>query len=119
MSELNGNHFIADEVISTYATIAVQEVSGVSIPAKMSGGIAEKFGKKHGPKNIRVNQSEEGVKLEIKLEIDYGINIPEVSTEVQNKVTEKTETFTGLKVLSVDIHVTSINTGTNETEEKE
>jgi len=113
LSEIKGNHFIADEVIATIALNAAQEVQGISLPTRIADGIVEKLGKKQSTKGIKVEQMEEGVKLEIKIVVDYEINIPQICHQVQEKVSEQVEKLTGLKVLSVDIHVTGINVPNN------
>jgi uncharacterized alkaline shock family protein YloU len=109
MNEIKGNHFIADEVIATIALNAALEVENITIPTRIADGFVEKFGKKTPTKGIKVEQQEDGVKIELKLVTDYGINIPQICHQVQGKIIHQVEKLTGLNVLSVDINVTGIN----------
>ena len=113
MESIGGNHIISDEVIATIALSAAQEVKGINTP----GSFADKLGKRQSIKGIKVEQQEEGLKLEVKAVVDYGLNIPQVCNEFREKVIEKLGNLTGLDVLAVDIHVTGINIHTDHIQE--
>jgi len=111
-SEVKGTHIISDEVIATIVLSAAADSTGVYLPYGIANGITERFSKKQSTKGIRVEQSDEGVAIEIKVTADYGINIPEACRALQEKVAEKVESLTGRNVLGVNIHVTDINIST-------
>ena len=108
---------IADEVVSIIAGKAVSEVNGVAgMAGGFAGGISEVLsGKKNLSKGIKVDVTEKQVKVDVNIIVEYGVRIPDVAFEIQNRVKKAVEAMTGLKVLSVNVHVQGIST----TEEKQ
>ena len=107
---------IADDVVAVIAGVAVSEVSGVSSMAGgFAGGISEVLsGKKNLAKDIKVEVGEKDTKIDVNIIVEYGVRIPDVAFEIQNKVKKAVETMTGLKVIEVNVHVQGVHT-----EEKE
>ncbi|MFR2534323.1 MAG: Asp23/Gls24 family envelope stress response protein [Clostridia bacterium] len=107
---------IADDVVAVIAGVAVSEVSGVSSMAGgFAGGISEVLsGKKNLAKGIKVEVGEKDTKIDVNIIVEYGVRIPDVAFEIQNKVKKAVETMTGLKVIEVNVHVQGVHT-----EEKE
>ena len=101
---------IADDVVSVIAGIAASEVSGVS---GMAGGFAGGLSK-----GIKVEVGNKEAKIDVNIIVEYGVRIPDVAFEIQNRVKKAVETMTGLKVLEVNVHVQGVNTDINETEDK-
>lgn len=101
---------IASEVVTVIASMAAMEVKGV---AGMSGGftddIVEKFGVKSSNKGIKVQVGETETSIDLFLNVEYGVKIPDVAWEVQQSVKKAVETMTGLKVMEVNIHIQGIN----------
>ena len=82
----------------------------------MLGGISEVLsGKKNLSKGIKVDINEKEAKIDVNIIVEYGIRIPDVAFEIQNRVKKSVETMTGLKVSNVNVHVQ----GVNMTEEKD
>ena len=108
---------IADDVVAIIAGKAVSEVNGVfGMAGGFAGGITEVLsGKKNLTKGIKVDVSDNQVKIDVNIIVEYGVRIPDVAFEIQNRVKKAVETMTGLKVSSVNVHVQGVNT----TEEKE
>ena len=111
---------IADDVVAIIAGKAVSEVNGVfGMAGGFAGGITEVLsGKKNLTKGIKVDVSDNQVKIDVNIIVEYGVRIPDVAFEIQNIVKKAVETMTGLKVSSVNVHVQGVNT-TEEKEEKE
>ena len=103
LNEEEDNINIAEEVITTIAGIAVSEISGV---AEMAGGIA---GKKNLSKGIKAETDGNNVKIDVNIIVNYGVRIPDVAFDIQNKVKQSVETMTGLKVNEVNVHVQGVN----------
>lgn len=103
---------IADDVVAIIAGKAVSEVSGVAgMAGGFAGGITEVLsGKKNLTKGIKVDINEKEVKVDVNIIVEYGIRIPDVAFEIQNRVKKAVETMTGLKVLSVNVHVQGVST---------
>ena len=103
---------ISDDVVSVIAGVAVSEVSGVAgMAGGFAGGISEVFsGKKNMSKGIKVEVGEKETKIDVNIIVEYGVRIPDVAFEIQNRVKKAVETMTGLKVLEVNVHVQGVKT---------
>lgn len=112
---------IADEVISIIAGKAASEVPGVySMAGGFAGGFTEVFGKKNFSKGIKIEVLENIAKIDVNIIVEYGIRIPDVAYEIQNRVKKAVESMTGLKVSEVNVHVQGVSTEMpNKKEEKE
>ena len=109
---------ISDDVVAKIAGVAVSEVKGVSGKASgFAGGISEVLsGKKNLSKGIKVDVDNKEVKVDVNIVVEYGVRIPDVAFEIQNRVKKAVETMTGLKVLEVNVHVQGVRT-TDDVEE--
>ena len=107
---------IADDVVAVIAGVAVSEVPGVAeMAGGFAGGITEVLsGKKNLAKGIKVEVGEKDTKIDVNIIVEYGVRIPDVAFEIQNRVKKAVETMTGLNVVEVNVHVQGVNT-----EEKE
>lgn len=117
--ESNSNIKIADDVIAVIAGAAASEVPGVaSMAGGFAGGISEVFsGKKNFAKGIKVEAGEKETRIDVNIIVEYGVRIPDVAFEIQNRVKKAVESMTGLKVLDVNVHVQGVNTDSNNIEE--
>ena len=117
--ENNSNIKIADDVIAVIAGVAVSEVPGVAgMAGGFAGGISEVFsGKKNLAKGIKVEAGEKETRIDVNIIVEYGVRIPDVAFEIQNRVKKAVESMTGLKVLDVNVHVQGVNTDSNNIEE--
>lgn len=108
---------IADDVVAVIAGKAVSEVNGVAgMSGGFAGGITEVLsGKKNLSKGIKVEVGEKEAKIDVNIIVEYGVRIPDVAFEIQNRVKKAVEAMTGLNVSSVNVHVQGVKT----TEEKE
>lgn len=107
---------IANDVVASIAGVAVSEVQGVY---SMAGGITEIFGKKGLAKGIKVEVGEKDTKIDVNIIVEYGVRIPDVAFEIQNRVKKAVETMTGLNVASVNIHIQGINIAEKRTVEED
>ena len=109
---------IADDVVAVIAGVAVSEVPGVAeMAGGFAGGITEVLsGKKNLAKGIKVEVGEKETKIDVNIIVEYGVRIPDVAFEIQNRVKKAVETMTGLKVIEVNVHVQGVSTETEETE---
>ncbi len=120
MNEIEENGIkIADDVVATIAGKAASEVSGVhSMSGGFAGGISEVFGKKSYTKGIKVENTEQKLKIDVNIIVEYGARIPDVAYEIQNRVKKAVENMTGLNVEEVNVHVQGVNTDVQKIEEK-
>lgn len=105
---------IANDVIAAIANKAASEVPGVF---SMFGGISDVFGKKMS-KGIKVDAGEKSTKIDVNIIVEYGIRIPDIAFEIQNRVKKAVESMTGLNVEEVNVHVQGVNTDSAKAESK-
>ncbi len=105
-----GSIRIANEVVAIIAGLAATEVAGV---AGMSGGIAgdivEILRGKNLSKGVKVEVGEKETAIDLFIIVEYGVRIPDIAWEIQNKVKKAVETMTGLNVVEVNINVQAVN----------
>ena len=110
--ENNANIKISDDVIAVIAGVAASEVQGVAeMSGGFAGGISEVLsGKKNLSKGIKVESGEKETKIDVNIIVEYGIRIPDVAFEIQNRVKKAVESMTGLKVVEVNVHIQGVST---------
>ena len=111
---------IADDVVAVIAGVAVSEVPGVAeMAGGFAGGITEVLsGKKNLAKGIKVEVGEKDTKIDVNIIVEYGVRIPDVAFEIQNRVKKAVETMTGLNVTEVNVHVQGVDTESKDEEVK-
>ena len=109
---------IADDVVAIIAGKAISEVSGVAgMAGGFAGGITEVLsGKKNLSKGIKVEVTEKEAKIAVNIIVEYGVRIPDVAFEIQNRVKKAVEAMTGLNVSNVNVHVQGVKTIEEQTE---
>ena len=110
---------IADDVVAVIAGKAASEVSGVfGMAGGFAGGITEVLsGRKNLAKGIKVETKEGTTKIDVNIIVDYGVRIPDVAFEIQNKVKKAVEEKSGLKVIGVNVHIQGVKTDINDTQD--
>ncbi len=111
---------IADEVVATIAGLAATEISGVAaMSGGVVGGIAEKLGRKNLSKGVKVEVGEKEAAVDLFIIVDFGARIPDVAVKIQENVEKAIESYTGLKVVEVNIHVQGVSFKAEESSEEE
>lgn len=110
IDETYGSIKISDEVIAATAAMAAICVDGV---VEMSGGITESIssiiGKTNLSKGIKVNTNDDNVIIDIFITVKYGVKIPEVAWNVQERVKKEVEDTAGIKIKAINIHVQGVS----------
>jgi uncharacterized alkaline shock family protein YloU len=96
---MEGSASVATDVLASYAADAAREVEGVR-------GLLE--GRLPGQRAVRVNGEDEGVAVELHLELAWGASAPAVGAEVQRRVADYLERMAGARPRTVDIVVGEI-----------
>ncbi len=100
---------ISENVFETIVRKAILSVDGVT---RLAGGtlansIASIIGSQkmteHGAINLEVDEN--GLNIEIKLNVYYGVNIPQIAADIQNVIGSAINLITGIPVGSVSIIV--------------
>jgi len=107
--DTEGNVFISDEVVATIASIAAKSIEGVSaMYGSITGGFVELLGKKNPGKGVKVTITDRDVEIDMFVVVEYGMKIPDVAWEIQEKVKKAVETMTGLTVDKVNIYIEGV-----------
>lgn len=100
---------ITEDVLAIIAGLAATEVEGVdSLADNITNEIIAKLGKKNLSAGVNVTCTDNIVSVSLSIVIGMGCSIPEVSKNVQEKVTGAIESMTGLAVNSVDIKIANV-----------
>lgn len=121
LPEVKGEIKINEDVIATIVAMALAEAKGIK-PA--TGGsfieeLAEKFGKRPTPRGVKVEVEGEEVSVDLSLTVEYGMKIPSLILEVQEKIKTTVEEMTGYKVKEINVTIQGIHLGRKEEERKE
>ncbi|MGP7816195.1 Asp23/Gls24 family envelope stress response protein [Niallia sp. 01092] len=111
---------IAPEVIEVIAGIAASEVEGVAqMRGNFAAGVVEKLGKKLHNKGVKVELTEEGIKVDVYCVLNFGVSIPQVAQQIQDNIRQTLINMTALVAEEVNIHVVGIQFETAKATESE
>ncbi|MFT8668306.1 Asp23/Gls24 family envelope stress response protein [Liquorilactobacillus hordei] len=100
---------IAPEVIEVIVGIAASQVDGVySMRGSLANSVNELFGRKSRGKGVKLGQSMETLTVEIYVFLNYGVSVPKVASEIQEKVKQQLLFMTGLELATVDVYVQGV-----------
>ncbi|MCX7805233.1 MAG: Asp23/Gls24 family envelope stress response protein [Planctomycetota bacterium] len=101
--ETIGRVEVSDRVYSEIARREAQKVRGV---VGLQGSFVEALtGRARG---IQVDRTGHDVSVELRLCVEYGVNIPALAAEVRERVASAIRQMTGMRVRAVNIHVDAI-----------
>ncbi len=108
-SDQVGEVKIADEVVAIIASLAANEIEGVQPLGSTGSNKISRKGKKNLAKGIDIDIAGNEIICDMAVNLNYGVKIPEITHEIQNKVKLAVENMTGLLVKEVNLHVLGIN----------
>lgn len=101
---------IASDVVAVIAALAATEVDGVhAMAGNITNELIGKFGMKNLSKGVKVLMEKDVVRVDMMIVVNYGYSIPDVSRQVQEKVSQQIENMTGLVVPEVNVRVAGVN----------
>lgn len=109
MSETTqGKTTVSPEVLITIASLAALEVPGVSRLAPVSGGVNRLF-RRGASDGVRIEAKDNTVFTDLFLILKDGVNIREVSRNVQANVARSIQEIIGMEVGEVNVHIEDID----------
>lgn len=101
---------IAPEVVEVIIGIAASQVEGVySMRGSLANSVSKLFGGKEDPsRGVKLDQKDSKLKVDVYALLNYGISVPKVAYEIQEKVKQQVLFMTGLELSSVDVHVQGV-----------
>ncbi|NWN96568.1 MAG: Asp23/Gls24 family envelope stress response protein [Bacillus sp. (in: Bacteria)] len=110
---------IAPEVIEVIAGIAASEIDGVAtMRGNFAAGVVERLGKKNHGKGIRVDLSDNQIKIDVYCILNFGVSIPKVAQSIQENIRQALYNMTGLETDEVNIHIVNVNFETQKEEQQ-
>ena len=109
---IKGDRSMTQGFVAQYAAESALQIDGVvSLVPSFAVALKEKAGVVHEGKGVRVvfdEQNSNSVSVTVYPVIRFGKIIPEVAWNIQEKIKEDVEKFTGLKVDAVDVYVCGV-----------
>ena len=108
--EIDTNLNISEDVIGIIAGLAASEVEGI---AGMTLGFVDGInqilgGNKKYSKGVKIELEGKKVTIDLYVNVQYGVRIPDIAWAAQNAVKSAVENMTGLDVVAVNINVQGI-----------
>lgn len=105
-----GKVVISEELIATLAGVAAVECYGLvgMSSRKLKDGIAELLGRDNLSRGVEVHLEDGQLTVDLHIVVSYGTKIPEVATNVMEKVKYTLEKYTGLTVTQVNVHIQGV-----------
>ena len=99
---------IAPDVLVTIARLSALSVQGVSRMANVTGGVNRLF-KRGVHDGVRIEVEDNVVVANLYLILKKGVNIREVSRNVQTQVARALQEMVGMEVGEIEIHIENID----------
>jgi uncharacterized alkaline shock family protein YloU len=115
---------IADAVVTKVAGIATREVGGVY---QLGGGVARAMGAvtqrlpgsgDNTSQGVSVEVGEKEAAVDLKVVVEYGESIPQVSQAIRENVIRRIEGITGLTVTEVNVAVNDLHMAGDDTDDE-
>ncbi|NLW45044.1 MAG: Asp23/Gls24 family envelope stress response protein [Syntrophomonadaceae bacterium] len=105
-----GKITISKEAVQTVVGMATVECYGLvgMIPRKVSNGLTSILGLESIRKGVEVNETPEGVEVDVYVVVSYGTKISEVGYNVMQKIKYVMEKITGIPVTRVNVNVQGV-----------
>ncbi len=106
-----GDIIIAPEVIEVIIGIAASKVSGVyGMQGSFSENVAALFDRKSArhSKGVYLKTEEDGLAVDIYCYVEYGVSVPKVALEMQEKVKQQVLFMTDINLKEVNVHVEAV-----------
>ncbi len=100
---------IHKKVIGDIAAAALKEVKGVELAQfGIIGGIFEVFGYKNFPGVSVMVDSDGQISVKVRVQVEYGINIPMVAQHIQELVRAAVEKAVDIELKEININIQSV-----------
>lgn len=104
-----GEIVIAPEVIEVIIGIAASKVEGVyRMQGNFANNVTELLGRSTYGKGVYLTMDETGIKVDIYIYMKYGVSVPKVAMDMQNRVKQQVLFMTDVELAEVNIHVVAV-----------
>ena len=104
-----GEIVIAPEVIEIIIGIAASKVEGVyGMRGTLANSVTELLGRSAHGKGVYLTIDETGIKVDLYCYLSYGVSVPKVAMEIQDRVKQQVLFMTDLALSEVNIPVVGV-----------
>jgi len=105
-----GTITISREAVQTIAGMATVDSYGLvgMVPRKVANGLGSILGLDSIRKGVEVNETPEGLVVDVYVIVGYGTKISEVGYNIMQKIKYIMEKITGIKVTQVNVNVQGV-----------
>lgn len=96
---------IDPEVIASIVAMEIDKMQNVNTVGNIFGAFTSK---NKANKGIKVELNDGKAKIDVNINVDYGMRIPDIAFEIQSKLKKQVEDMTGFLVNEVNVHVQGI-----------
>ena len=99
---------VSDIVVSKIAGIGAQEVEGVQVSSARTLSFLDNVSTDGHPRSVSAMGGEEGVTINLTIDVEYGREIPQITETVRSSVIRTVENEVGQEVGKIDITVNDV-----------
>jgi uncharacterized alkaline shock family protein YloU len=100
---------ISPQVLEIIAGIAASEVDGVAkMHGSLASGVSELFGRQLDRRGVKLSNNDDQLAIDVDVYVQYGVSVPTIAAEIQNKVKQQVSVMTGLTPTEVNVHIRGI-----------
>ncbi len=107
--EIGGEIVVAPEVLEVIVGIAASKVDGVyAMRGNLASNVTELFGGSVHDKGVSLSNEEGNIKIDLFCYLNYGVSVPKVAIDMQEKVKQQVLYMTDLELSEVNVHVVGV-----------
>lgn len=96
-------------VLEVILGIAARKVDGVSeMRGSLKNGLDSLFGRSSRGKGVNLTVEDEKLIADVYVYLDYGVNVPQVSVQIQKRLADQLTQMTDLTLSAVNVHVVGL-----------
>jgi uncharacterized alkaline shock family protein YloU len=95
-----------DAIAQIVAHVAAEAYGVVGMSSRGLGRLLP--GERGNRKAIEVARDPDGVRVDLHVVVEYGLNLTEVASTLRNRVAYEVERLTGLKVATIEVHIEDV-----------
>ena len=103
-----GRITIANEAVAQIVGHTAAECYGVVGMAPRGGRVGRLLARDRLTQGIEVEREGDGVGIDLRVVVEYGLNLAEVAATVRSRVAYEVERLTGLRVSRIEVHIEDV-----------
>ncbi|MGY3766529.1 Asp23/Gls24 family envelope stress response protein [Vagococcus vulneris] len=108
-NDVQGDIVVAPEVLEIIVGIAASKVSGVyTMRGNLASNVTELFGGSVHDKGVTLKNDNGNIKIDLYCYLNYGVSVPKVAIDMQEKVKQQVLYMTDLELSEVNVHVVGV-----------